>query len=443
MAKKYLDDTGLGVLWDKIKSYVTNSIKVTGVKGDKESSYRTGNVNLTPANIGAAEEEHTHIPVDIIPTQTKSYTGVYCTANADPAGYLYFGTALPDDYYKPWHLKFIAKMKIANRADGYAVYEFDYYGIRNTYTAYCCFNRVNNSSYRPIYQYAVFPANKTGIDNGYGFCYGFRFQSADSPANATYARDIDIEIYITENCTFTFFDSMVVESSVAGTPVYNAATTYYEKRQTFDGTTNGINITGDRNTYLAYSAYRYYYHPTVGANGIKQYGLYMKDGDGKYQSFTITYGTGTTKTKNPVGFNLNEGVIYYHNSGTNYTLNQRVPTGTAYWKNVGIDFRYSSNCGSTLTNEEYLYIVGTVNKTDNLFYLDDIWWTQSLPTTEDNKIYIPIGYVYQNGYNVEFWGTQKPLYFKNGRIQEYLGYRDDIYWQYNSTTESIDIVFPS
>ena len=109
MAKKYLDDTGLGVLWDKIKSYVTDSVKVTGVKGDKESSYRTGNVNLTPANIGAAEEEHTHIPVDIIPTQTKSYTGVYCTANADPAGYLYFGTALPDDYYKPWHLKFIAK----------------------------------------------------------------------------------------------------------------------------------------------------------------------------------------------------------------------------------------------------------------------------------------------------------------------------------------------
>lgn len=33
---------------------------VTGVKGNTESSYRTGNVNLTPANIGAAEASHTH-----------------------------------------------------------------------------------------------------------------------------------------------------------------------------------------------------------------------------------------------------------------------------------------------------------------------------------------------------------------------------------------------
>lgn len=33
---------------------------ITGVKGNNESSYRTGNVNLTPANIGAAAASHTH-----------------------------------------------------------------------------------------------------------------------------------------------------------------------------------------------------------------------------------------------------------------------------------------------------------------------------------------------------------------------------------------------
>ena len=33
---------------------------VTGIKGNAESSYRTGNVNLTPANIGAAAAAHTH-----------------------------------------------------------------------------------------------------------------------------------------------------------------------------------------------------------------------------------------------------------------------------------------------------------------------------------------------------------------------------------------------
>lgn len=33
---------------------------VTGVKGNSEASYRTGNVNLTPENIGAAAASHTH-----------------------------------------------------------------------------------------------------------------------------------------------------------------------------------------------------------------------------------------------------------------------------------------------------------------------------------------------------------------------------------------------
>ena len=33
---------------------------VTGVKGNAESSYRKGDVNITPANIGAAASSHTH-----------------------------------------------------------------------------------------------------------------------------------------------------------------------------------------------------------------------------------------------------------------------------------------------------------------------------------------------------------------------------------------------
>lgn len=37
-----------------------SSAKVTGVKGNAETTYRTGNVNITPANIGAAPASHTH-----------------------------------------------------------------------------------------------------------------------------------------------------------------------------------------------------------------------------------------------------------------------------------------------------------------------------------------------------------------------------------------------
>lgn len=41
-------------------TWATVNAGVTGVKGNAETSYRTGNVNLTPANIGAAAASHTH-----------------------------------------------------------------------------------------------------------------------------------------------------------------------------------------------------------------------------------------------------------------------------------------------------------------------------------------------------------------------------------------------
>ena len=53
----YDNDTG----WHLVGNYIdTNTHTITGVKGDSESSYRTGNVNLTAANIGAATSGHTH-----------------------------------------------------------------------------------------------------------------------------------------------------------------------------------------------------------------------------------------------------------------------------------------------------------------------------------------------------------------------------------------------
>lgn len=38
---------------------------ITGIKGNAESTYRTGNVNITPANIGAAASNHNHSAANI------------------------------------------------------------------------------------------------------------------------------------------------------------------------------------------------------------------------------------------------------------------------------------------------------------------------------------------------------------------------------------------
>lgn len=75
MAKKYLDDTGLAHLWSKITDYVdthgSSGGAVSGVKGNAETSYRTGQVNLTPANIGAVDKAGDTMTGDLYMDGTK------------------------------------------------------------------------------------------------------------------------------------------------------------------------------------------------------------------------------------------------------------------------------------------------------------------------------------------------------------------------------------
>jgi hypothetical protein len=76
MTTKYLDSAGLSYFWGKIKTYVTNAIKVTGVKGSAESSYRTGNVNITASNVGAQ-------PTLVSGTNIKTINGESILGNGD------------------------------------------------------------------------------------------------------------------------------------------------------------------------------------------------------------------------------------------------------------------------------------------------------------------------------------------------------------------------
>ena len=72
---KYIDENGFAHFLGKLKtlldgksntghthaaSDITSGNIVTGVKGDSENSYRTGEVNLTAANVGAAASSHKH-----------------------------------------------------------------------------------------------------------------------------------------------------------------------------------------------------------------------------------------------------------------------------------------------------------------------------------------------------------------------------------------------
>ena len=67
---------------------------ITGIKGNAESSYRTGNVNITPADIGAANASHSHTSANISDLYSKIYpVGIILPfANSSDPNTLFTGT---------------------------------------------------------------------------------------------------------------------------------------------------------------------------------------------------------------------------------------------------------------------------------------------------------------------------------------------------------------
>ncbi|MBR2182963.1 MAG: hypothetical protein IJ858_06025 [Acidaminococcaceae bacterium] len=153
---------------------------------------------------------------------------------------------------------------------------------------------------------------------------------------------------------------------------------------------------------------------TAGTNGIFNYGLVMQRPDGTWESLTTSGGTGGTKAKNTHGF-LFDKVWRY--SYSNNITSGNLTTNDYLYDCTQLDLRYSTNCNQTLTVNKPVYLVGTVNN-DGLFYLDTPWWTQTLPDTEDGKVYIYLGDTY-NAYSIYFVSKNPALYYKDGAIREY------------------------
>ena len=161
-----------------------------------------------------------------------------------------------------------------------------------------------------------------------------------------------------------------------------------------------------------------------GAYAISRYSLIMQKPDMTWEKITdtsVNYSTGTTKTVNTSGFLLNQ--IKYYNSTTNCANGAKIGSNTCYVKHSGIDLRYSTNCGSPTTwpNGSYIYLVGAINPSDGLFYLDTTqWWSNSLPNSNDGKLYIRLGIVITaNSYSCSFLEDRPVFYHDGTKLCEY------------------------
>lgn len=206
---------------------------------------------------------------------------------------------------------------------------------------------------------------------------------------------------------------------------------------TYDGTYWVVQLVYDTNTTsLLRDDYGRY---EAGSVGLFPYTLIMQLPDGRWESIVTSSSGGTSKIKNSHGFLLDS--ILYKASSYTITENNKDATWQIQEHPSVCDYRYSFNIENTtalaLVAGKPIYLVGTI-KADGLFYLADTWWTQTLPSTDDGKVYIYLGQVY-DWYRGSLL-TNHPIYlYKNGTIKPY---NNSSYWQYNSSTNSIDLIFP-
>ena len=349
---------------------------------------------------------------DISPIASKTYTGLYGSANDAANASFYFMSVKPNTYYVMWKIRYRIHCWVPgkNYYDSYSDVEiWGYQGSLSTNKIFNAHSYEGSSIRRCYYFHNLYRATQTGVST-YGHLIGLGLRASTNPTDSNYPRTFTIELLETENCECELWDEAVKYASVPGT-----GSTNYLGLSEINGADNGLQESSDAND--TYTVRDYYTYLTAGANGMKQYSLVMEDDTGKWQSFTTTHGTATNKAKNTASFKL--GNIYYMSTGSNYNSGQINGANIVTSHAIAIDFRYSTNCGTTLTANKPIFIVGTYNDATNTFTLDNTWWTQDYPTSEDNKIYIKIGYAL-NTYQIDFNNTLPMYWYKDGKVREFV-----------------------
>ena len=339
--------------------------------------------------------DHRHYESDRIPLVHKLYesTSYYATTTSWEASSWYFISIKPDEWYKPWRVKF----KVHSYCPDYI--------NANSYTWATVFGRADttafanwNERYDHAHYYTViYPLKKAGFDAGYGHALGISILYAYNYTSSAYYRTFELDYYDCENCTVTVLDTPVHWANWTGT-----GTTNYSSLISMNAVDRGLQETGDANTTTENRIG--YFAGKTGAKGIWANGLFMEDAYGTYQNIctgsdgTVTATsrtTDTTKIANTNGFKVCSPIWY---TNTTYNANTNIGGSAVIYSSIStFDTRYSFNTTLTagsLTVYTPLYLVGTINTSDGLFYLDPVWWTQT--PNDTSKIYVLVGGVYDS-----------------------------------------------
>lgn len=155
------------------------------------------------------------------------------------------------------------------------------------------------------------------------------------------------------------------------------------------------------------------------ALALTRYKIIFTKRDGTLLPSTQTSNsTGTTKTINTDPFDPFQP-IYYYATTTGVAVGAAPSASYMYMQHSAIDLRYSFNAGSTLTTGKAVYL-RCVPDADCTVKLDgNNCVTQTLPNTNDGKVYIYLGKAYST---TQIWLSQNhPIYMYDTKLHLWNG----------------------
>lgn len=358
----------------------------------------------------------------ITPMMSKTFTGVIGTANSDVGCTFFFGTVKPTNYYDIWKIKYKVYVHITGTASSYNQYaqarsEVTWFGSENTYQAYHNLNQIHNTNYRPVYYNTIYNLKKAGVDAGLGHALGIGLRYSWNPYDASYPREVTVQILQCENCQFTFLDNMVQWTGLS-----NFNTTNYETYRQTDFSGNGLQETADAND-LNYQN-RIYYSTSGAFKTFAAGGRYTLTftKQGKYLlpiTSTDNSTSGGAKVYTTESFDP-FGQIYYRNSNSAIAANADVGNATLY-RQILVDARYSFtgvlNGASSVMEAGKTVYIACVPQSNGSVKLAGTPLVFELPAEEDGLYYILLGHAY-NTYQFELLLNHPVYQYKNGRITQ-------------------------
>lgn len=194
----------------------------------------------------------------------------------------------------------------------------------------------------------------------------------------------------------------------------------------YSSTLNGGCFMSEGSDYDSTSDYELRWQNSITA-GTTMYGyqIVMEGIDGKFYPLTLEGTTATTKTVASAEYRIG-GTILYHGTSTDLPAGSN-GAGSYLWSDVYMTYlNYTiNNTTGWATAYRPVYLKGTVNASGN-FVLDDAgvigstaWVTQSLPTTEDGKVYILLGFM-NDTFGAFRLTNFHPIYeYRNGKLRLY------------------------